>query len=161
MKTAVGITALLLVPALALAAPSTRMQPGLWKFDYHTSVEMGGRKMPVEASSVQRCITETNPEKLPLMPKLPANIHCSAPQMQTTAVNYNVRMSCTASEPNGMLTNLDEDFFITPGPHGDTLQIKGTVHERITGGPIPLPSALTHIEADGRRLGACPKSIVH
>ena len=156
MKPTLALLALVSLPALALAnPPPTRLQPGLWQFHYTSTVEMAGHAVPAMNQSAQQCIKDTNPAKLPLMPKLPANIHCSAPQMQTTAVNYNVRMSCTASEPNGMVTQLDEDFMIAPSDDGSQIRFDGTVHQRITGSSMPIPAALVKISAQGQRIGLC------
>lgn len=155
MKIFLRIAALLLTPALAQAAPPPQIQSGLWRFDYRSSVAMSGQQLPAQASSAQRCLTGTGPGKLPLMPKLPPNVHCTAPQMQGSSASYKVRLSCTADAPNGMVIATNGDFLITPSLRGDTMRFHGILQERIAGGPIPLPPALVTITADGRRIGAC------
>ena len=149
--------ALAALPALALASPpSTRLQPGLWQFHYHSSVEMAGRAVPSMNQSAQQCIKDTDPAKLPLMPKLPPNIKCTPPTLQTSDKGYHVTMACTASEPNGMVTQLNEDFMIAPSADGSQISFDGTVHQRITGSPMPIPAALVKISAMGHRIGLCP-----
>lgn len=156
MKIRMSPVVLAMLPALALAQPpATRLQPGLWRFHYRTEVYMPSRSIPPQASTVQRCIANTDPQKLPLLPKLPGNIRCTPPQLQTSASNYHVTMSCTASEAGGMVSKMDEDFVITPGPHGDSMRFSGTVHQRITGMPVAIPPVTSHIRADGRRVGPC------
>ena len=79
MKHTPAMLALALLPTLALAAPpSTKLQPGLWQFHYQSSVDMAGRTIPPMSQSAEQCIKDTEPDKLPLMPKLPANIQCTA-----------------------------------------------------------------------------------
>ncbi len=152
--------ALAALPALALAnPPSTHLQPGLWQFHYHSSVEMAGRALPSMNQSAQQCIKDTDPAKLPLMPKLPANIKCTPPTLQTSDKGYHVTMACTASEPNGMVTQLNEDFMIAPSADGSRIRFDGTVHQRITGSPMPIPAALVKISALGHRIGLCPASM--
>ena len=148
--------ALAALPALALANPSsTHLQPGLWQFHYHSTMEMAGHTVPAMNQSAQQCIKDTNPAKLPLMPKLPANITCTPPTLQTSNKGYHVTMSCTASEPNGMVTQLNEDFMIAPSDGGSQISFDGTVHQRITGSPMPIPAALVKISAMGHRIGLC------
>ncbi len=152
--------ALAALPALALAnPPSTQLQPGLWQFHYTSTVHMVG--LPVRAidQTSKTCIKETDPAKLPLMPKLPANIKCTAPTLQTSAKGYHVTMSCTASEPDNMVTHLDEDFMISPSDDGSQIRFDGTVHQHITGSPMPIPAALVNISAQGHRVGLCPASM--
>lgn len=145
--------------ALALAnPPSTHLQPGLWHFRYHSTVQMDGHTVPSTNLSAQRCLKDTDPAKLPLMPKLPPNIQCTAPTLRTSAKDYHVTMSCTASEPNGMVSHLDEDFAITPSDDGNQISFDGTVHQRITGSSMPIPAALVKISATGRHVGQCPAS---
>ena len=152
--------ALASLPLLALAnPPSTHLQPGLWQFHYHSTVEMAGRTIPSMNQSAQQCIKDTNPAKLPLMPKLPPNITCTAPTLQTSNKGYHVTMACTASEPNGMVTHLNEDFMIAPSADGSQIRFDGTVHQRITGSPMPIPAALVKISAVGHRIGLCPASM--
>ena len=152
--------ALAALPALALAnPPSTHLQPGLWQFHYTSTVRMVG--LPVRAidQSSKTCIKDTDPAKLPLMPKLPANIKCTPPTLQTSDKGYHVTMACTASEPNGMVTQLNEDFMIAPSADGSQISFDGTVHQRITGSPMPIPAALVKITALGHRIGLCPASM--
>ncbi len=144
---------------LALAnQASTHLQPGLWRFHYHSTVQMDGRTIPSMNQSAQQCITDTDPAKLPLMPKLPPNIHCTAPTLQTSTKGYHVTMSCTASEPNGMVSQLGEDFMIAPSDDGNQISFDGTVHQRITGSAMPIPAALVKISATGHHVGLCPAS---
>ena len=157
MKHTPAMLALALLPTLALAAPpSTKLQPGLWQFHYQSSVDMAGRTIPPMSQSAEQCIKDTEPDKLPLMPKLPANIQCTAPQMQTSDKGYHVTMSCTANEPNGMTTRLNEDFMISPSNDGSQISFDGTVHQSIVGAPVPIPAALVKISAQGQRIGLCP-----
>ena len=148
--------ALALLPALAMATPpSTQLQPGLWKFRYTSTVTMfGGATRTINQNS-RECIKSSNPAKVPLMAKLPPNIHCTTPAMQVIAKGYHVTMACTASEPNGMVTHLDEDFRITPGSDGSQISFAGVVHQRITGAPVAIPAATVHISAQGHRIGVC------
>ena len=154
----VALLALTMLPALALANPPpvTRLQPGLWQFHYTSTVQMTGAPVRAIDQTSRTCIKDTDPAKLPLMPKLPANIQCTAPTLQTTAKGYHVTMSCTASEAEGMVTHLDEDFMISPGDDGSQMRFDGTVHQRITGAPMPIPAALVKITAVGHRIGLCP-----
>ncbi|MGC8518988.1 MAG: DUF3617 domain-containing protein [Steroidobacteraceae bacterium] len=148
---------LALLPALAAAnpPPPTRLQPGLWEFHYHSQVTMSGRSIPPMSLSAKRCITGSALAQLPLMPKPPGNIKCTAPRLTTSASGYSVRMSCTASEPDGMVSELDEHFLILPAASGKRIRFKGTVHQKVTGSPVPIPAALVHIDATGQRLGTC------
>ena len=156
MKPTLALLALISLPALALAnPPPTRLQPGLWQFHYTSTVEMAGHAVPAMNQSAQQCIKDTNPAKLPLMPKLPSNIKCTAPTLQTSDKGYHVTMACTASEPNGMVTQLDEDFMIAPSDDGSQIRFDGTVHQRITGSSMPIPAALVKISAQGQRIGLC------
>lgn len=149
------------LPALALATPpSTHLQPGLWQFHYHSQVTMDGHAVPAMNQSAQQCIKDTDPAKLPLMPKLPANIKCTAPTLQTSNIGYHVTMSCTATEPNNMVTHLHESFEISPSDDGSQIRFDGTVHQRITGAPMPIPAALVNISAQGHRIGQCPASML-
>ncbi len=151
------LLALIPLASIALAAPPpTRLNPGQWHFTYHSTVAMAGRAIPPTSETVTRCIKDTDPDKLPLMPKLPSNIQCTAPALQTSAQGYHVTMSCTASEPNGMHSQIDEDFMILPGKDGNSITLDGTTHQRITGAPVPIPAALVKITAQGQRIGACP-----
>jgi len=152
--------ALATLPALALAnPPSTHLQPGLWQFHYHSTVQMAGRMLPAMNQSAQQCIKDTDPDKLPLMPKPPANIKCTPPTLQTSSRGYHVTLSCTASEPNGMVTQMDEDFMIAPSAGGSQISFDGTVHQHITGAPVPMPAVLVKISATGHRIGLCPASM--
>lgn len=156
MKPTLALLALISLPALALAnPPPTRLQPGLWQFHYRSTTEMEGHAIPAVNESTKQCIKDTNPAKLPLLPKLPANIKCTAPSLQTSDKGYHVTMACTASEPNGMVTQLDEDFMIAPSDDGSQIRFDGTVHQRITGSPMPIPAALVKISAQGQRIGLC------
>jgi hypothetical protein len=157
MKHSLALLALAMLPALAVATPPpTQLQPGLWQFHYQSSVDMAGRTIPPMHQSTQQCIKDTNPAKLPLMPALPANIKCSAPALQSSDKGYHVTLSCTASEPNGMVSKLDEDFMISPSDDGSQIAFNGTVHQTITGAPMPIPAALVKISAQGHRIGICP-----
>ncbi|MHB1616134.1 MAG: DUF3617 domain-containing protein [Metallibacterium sp.] len=149
--------ALALLPALVLAnPPPTKLQPGLWQFRYHSAVDMAGRTIPPMNQTAQQCIKETDPAKLPLMPALPANIKCTAPDMQTSGKGYHVTMSCTASEANGMVSKLREDFMISPSHDGSQIAFYGTVQQTITGAPVSIPAASVKISAQGHRIGICP-----
>ena len=156
MKSALALLSLISLPALALVNPvPTRLQPGLWQFHYRSTTEMEGHAIPAIDHSAQQCIKDTDPAKLPLMPKLPANIKCTAPTLRTSAEGYHVTMACTASEPNGMVTPMDEVFMIAPSHNGSQITIDGTVHQRITGSPVPIPPVLVKISATGHRIGTC------
>ena len=148
--------ALALLPAIAKATPpSTQLQPGLWMFHYTSTVQMFAGAARTIHQTARECIRDTNPAKVPLMAKLPPNIHCTAPALQVIAQGYHVTMACTASEPNGMVTHLAEDFVITPGNDGSQISFAGTVHQRITGAPVSIPAATVHISAQGHRIGLC------
>ena len=148
--------ALALLPALARAAPpSMKLQPGLWIFHYTSAVQMLAGAVQTINQSSRECIKSSNPAKVPLMAKLPPNIHCTAPTLQVIAKGYHVAMACTASEPNGMITHLDEAFRITPGNDGSQISFAGVVHQRVTGAPVPIPAATVHISAQGHRVGLC------
>ena len=148
-----------LLPALAQAAPpSTRLQPGLWMFHYTSTVRMFAGAVQTIHQSARECIKSTSPAKVPLMAKLPPNIHCTAPALQVLAKGYHVTMACTASEPNGMVTHLDEDFRITPGNDGSQISFAGVVHQHITGAPVDIPAATVKISAQGHRIGLCLES---
>ena len=148
--------ALALLPAIARATPpSTKLQPGLWMFHYTSTVQMFAGAARTIHQTARECIKDTNPAKVPLMAKLPPNIHCTAPALQVIAHGYHVTMVCTASEPNGMVTHLAEDFVITPGNDGSQISFAGTVHQRITGAPVSIPAATVHISAQGHRIGLC------
>ena len=151
--------ALALLPAIARATPpSTQLQPGLWMFHYTSTVQMFAGAARTIHQTARECIKDTNPAKVPLMAKLPPNIHCTAPALQVIAQGYHVTMACTASEPNGMVTHLAEDFVITPGNDGSQISFAGTVHQRITGAPVAIPAAAVHISAQGHRIGLCLRS---
>lgn len=157
MKHHLALLALGLLPALAVATPPpTRLQPGLWQFHYRSSVNMAGRTIPSMNRSAQQCIKDTNLAKLPLMPALPANIKCSAPTLQSSDPGYHVTLSCSAHEPHGMVSTLDEDFLIVPSDAGSRIAFTGTVHQTTTGAPVPIPAALVKISAQGHRIGICP-----
>ena len=148
--------ALALLPAIARATPpSTKLQPGLWMFHYTSTVQMFAGAVRTIHQTSRECIKNTNPAKIPLMAKLPPNIQCTAPALQIIAKGYHVTMACTASEPNGMVTHLDEDFVITPGSGGSQISFAGTVHQRITGAPVSIPATTVHISAQGHRIGLC------
>lgn len=156
MKSTLALLALSSLPALALTSPpATRMEPGLWQFHYQSTTEMDGHVIPTISRTTRKCIRNTNPATLPLMPKVPANVKCSTPTLQTIDKGYHVTMACTASESNGMVTQLDEAFMITPRDGGSQISIDGTVHQRITGSPMPIPPVLVKISATGRRIGMC------
>ena len=156
MKSTVALLALISLPVLAWAnPPPTRLQPGLWQFHYRSTTEMEGRVIPAIHQSARKCIKDTNPAKLPLMPKLPANIKCTAPTLQTSDKGYHVTMACTASVPNGMVTQMNEVFWIAPSNKGSQITIDGTVHQRIMGSPVPIPPVLVKISATGHRVGVC------
>ena len=156
-KPHLALFALALLPALALATPApTKLQPGLWQFHYHSQVAMAGHSVPPMDKTSRQCIKETDPTKLPLMPTLPANIKCTAPDMQSSDKGYHVTMSCTASEPHGMVSELDENFMISPNHDGSQIAFNGTVQQTITGAPVPIPAALVKISAQGHRIGTCP-----
>lgn len=157
MKHSLALLALAMLPALAVATPPpTRLQPGLWQFHYHSQVTMAGHSVPPMDKTAKQCIKDADPAKLPLMPALPANIKCTAPAMQTGDKGYHVTLSCTASEPNGMVSKLNEDFMISPSDDGSQIAFNGTVHQTITGAPMPIPAALVKISAQGHRIGICP-----
>ena len=150
MKSALALLGLISLPALALVNPvPTRLQPGLWQFHYRSTTEMEGHAIPAIDHSAQQCIKDTDPAKLP------ANIKCTAPTLRTSAKGYHVTMACTASEPNGMVTQMDEVFMIAPNHDGSQITIDGTVHQRITGSPVPIPPVLVKISATGHRIGTC------
>lgn len=148
---------LALFPLAALAAPAPAgLQTGLWQFQYHTTAEMEGHAMPAMDKTGEHCVTEADPAKLPLMPTLPPNVQCTSPQLQSSDKGYHVTMSCTAAVAHGMVSQLDEDFMISPADDGNRLAIEGTVHQRITGSPVPIPAAIVKISAHAHRIGACP-----
>lgn len=156
MKSTLAVLAVISLPALAVtSAPPTRLQPGLWQFHYQSMTDMGGHAIPGINQSTQKCIRDTNPAKLPLMPKLPGNIKCTAPILQTVSGGYHVTMACTASEPNGLVTQMDEVFTIAPSADGSQITIDGTVHQHITGSPVPIPPVLVTVSATGHRIGTC------
>ncbi len=156
MKSALALLTLISLSGLALATPpTTRLQPGSWEFHYRSTVQTSGHTMPTIDQSAQQCIRDTDPTKLPLMPKLPANIKCTAPTLRTSHKGYHVTMVCTATEPNGMLTRMAESFMIAPSDDGSQVTIDGTVHQRITGSPVPIPPVLVKISVAGHRTGLC------
>ncbi len=156
MKRTLLLALIPLAPIALAAPPSTRLNPGQWRFAYHSAVTMAGRAIPRTSETTTQCIKTTDPAKLPLMPKLPSNIQCTKPALQTNAQGYHLTMSCAATEPNGMHSQLDEDFLILPGKDGNSINLDGTVHQHITGAPVPIPAALVKITAEGHRIGACP-----
>lgn len=156
MKPALALLAFISLPGLALATPpKTRLQPGSWEFHYRSTVQTSGHTMPTIDQSAQQCIKDTSPTKLPLMPKPPANIKCTAPILRTRGKAYHVTMVCTATEPDGMLTRMAESFMIAPSDDGGRVTIDGTVHQRITGSPVPIPPVLVKISVAGHRTGKC------
>ena len=151
-----ALLVLALLSALARATPpSTKLQPGLWLFHYTSTVQMFAVGTRTINQTSRECIKNANPAKIPLMAKLPPNIQCTAPALEVIAKGYHVTMACAASEPNGMVTHLDEDFVIMPGNGGSQISLAGTVHQRITGAPVSIPAATVHISAQGHRIGLC------
>lgn len=143
------------LPALAMAGPpATHMTPGLWTFHYQSTVNVYGRVMTTHQSS-RECVKDGNPAKMQWMRKMPANIKCTAPTLQVVGKGYHVTMSCTANEPNGMVTHMNEDFLMTLLDNGDQMNYTGTVDQHITGTPVPIPATHVNLSAHGKRLGPC------
>lgn len=155
LRFAAVLLALALLPALAMASPpSTRLKRGLWIFHYQSTVQMYGKAMTTHQST-RECIKNSNPGKMQWMRKMPPNIKCTAPTLQIIGKGYHVTMSCTANEPNGMVTHMNEDFLMTLRDSGSQMSYTGTVHQRITGTPVPIPATQVKISAQGHRLGPC------
>jgi hypothetical protein len=152
------LVGLIALPAMASAGgpPPARLRPGLWQFHYHSTTEMNGHALPGTRQSVRQCVKNTDPAKIPLLPHLPPNIKCTAPALTVTAAGYQVRLSCTAAESNGMVSRLEEEFQIMPSKDGDRMTLAGTVHQAIVGGPVAIPPVRVQIVARGQRIGVCP-----
>ena len=150
---AVLALAFALAPPIAMAA-TPAMNPGLWRFEYRSSVTMAGRILPSTVQTSQSCVRNTSPTSLPFSPTSTAR--CTPPQLQKTAEGYQAAMTCTATASNGMVSHMQEVFHIVPAPSGNAIAFEGRVVQVLTGMPQAMPPIHIRISAVGHRVGPCP-----
>jgi hypothetical protein len=146
--------ALLLMPLVAMAAPPLHLQKGEWSYHGTTTINSGPMAGRTLKRDWKQCVVHADrPPKMTPHPRT-GQVSCTAPTMTTSKTSYRTTMSCT-SKVRGMTMKLDEDYTFTPADDGASVNIKGTVHQTISGAPVAMPAIDMHTTVTGKRTGAC------